>query len=105
MRNNSDGKFWLWFDEGGHFVEGKYVPMLVAYHEIDTQSVLREGATIWSNDLESTISMCQLRPAGQYSDVYVVKARIKNESAYLANPPALEPQQEQKPVGKKPGRG
>lgn len=106
MRNNSDGKYWLWFDEGGVFVEGKYVPMHVAYHEIDTQSELREGATIWSNELESTVSMCQLRPAGQYSNQYVVKARIKDESAYLANKPEnTEQPAARKPIGKKPGRG
>jgi len=103
MRNNADGKYWLWFDEGGVFVEGRYIPMHVAYHEIETQSELREGSTIWSNELESTTSICQLRPSGQYSDQYVIKARIKDESTYLANPPA----QQEKPAtpGKKPGRG
>lgn len=106
MRNSSDGKYWLWFDEGGVFVEGKYVPMHVAYHEIETRQELREGATIWSNELESTISVCQLRPEGQYSNQYVVKARIKDESAYLANPPEnTEQPAARKPIGKKPGRG
>ena len=85
---NMDGKYWLWFDEKGSVIEGKYVPNLKPYHEIETRSVLRDGAEIWTDDLTSIPESCQLRPFGEYSEAYVVKARINDESKFLADCPA-----------------
>ena len=101
---NMDGKYWLWFDEKGSIVEGQYVPNLQPYHEIETRAILKEGAEIWTEDLVSVPGACQLRPLGEYSDKYVVKARIINESKYLANPVASQ-SINFTPTGKTPGRG
>jgi hypothetical protein len=100
---NTDGKYWLWFDEKGNIVDGKYVPNLQPYHEIVTSNALREGAEIWSNEIVSVPESCQIRPIGQYSSAHQVKAKIKNESAYLATPP--DPGVQTPIAGKKPGRG
>ena len=107
---NTDGKYWLWFDEKGKLVEGTYVPNLQPYHEIDTRSVLREGAEVWTEDLVSVPEACQLRPLGEYTDAYRVKARLRDESKFLANPtPGANAPKDGlggfSPVGKKPGRG
>ena len=100
---NTDGRYWLWFDERGTVIDGKYVPNLQPYHEIDTHAVLREGAEIWTNDLVSVPDACQLKPMGEYSENYVVKAKIVDESKYLTNP--VENAIDARPTGKKPGRG
>jgi hypothetical protein len=88
---NTNGKYWLWFDEIGKMVDGVYVPNLQPYHEIETTAILQEGAKIWTEDLMSVPEMCQLRPLGEYSANYVVKARIRNEAKYLARPAAIPP--------------
>ncbi len=107
---NTDGKYWLYFDEKGHMVEGKYVPNLQPYHEIETGAQLREGAEVWTEDLVSVPEACQLRPLGEYSENYKVKARLRDESKFLAGGPGpgQAPQQggiEFHPTGKTPGRG
>lgn len=108
---NHDGKFWLWFDEKGTIIDGKYRPNLQPYHEIDTRAPLREGAEIWTEDLESIPASFQLRPFGEYTSNYVVKAKILNEERYLAvsaapaGPDAPGPSAPPVPAGKKPGRG
>lgn len=107
---NTDGKYWLWFDEKGKIVDGKYVPNMQPYHEIDTNAVLCDGAEIWTEDLVSVPESCQLRPLGEYSENYKVKARIKDESKYIASPapspaPTLGGVSNFEPTGKRPGRG
>ena len=100
-----NGSYWLWFDEGGSVVDNVYRPNIHPYHEIVTNSVLREGAEIWIDDLESIPETCELRPLGNYTETYVVQARIKDESKYLASAPEIVDPHMPKPIEKKPGRG
>lgn len=106
---NVDGKYWLWFDEKGTVIDGKYIPNLQPYHEIETHQKLRNGAEIWTEELTSIPESCQLRPMGEYSGAYVVKARLKNEAAYLETPPSTDNAQTgpvfNPSMGKRPGMG
>lgn len=102
---NMDGKYWLWFDERGTMVGDKYVPNLHPYHEIITSQTLREGAEIWTDELVSVPEACQLRPLGEYSDNYKVRARIKDESKFVDAGQAPAPSVHHANPGKKPGRG
>ena len=102
---NSDGKYWLWFDEGGSVVENVYRPNMHPYHEIITNSELRDGAEIWIDELEAVPESCELRPRGDYTDAYLVCARLKDESKYLATAPEIVDPHMPKPIEKKPGRG
>ena len=102
---NPDGKFWLWFDEKGEMVSGKYVPYMKPYHEIETNSELRIGAQIWTEDLMSIPESTQLRPLGEYSEAYVVKARIRDESQFLAEPKSVHDAIPPMPSGRRPGTG
>ena len=102
---NADGKFWLWFDEKGEMVNGKYVPNMKPYHEIETGANLRVGAQIWTEDLSSVPESTQLRPLGEYSEAYQVKARIRDESKFLAEPAEGITGMPPVPSGKRPGGG
>lgn len=94
---NTDGKYWLWFDEGGKFENGVYVPNMKPYHEIVTELALEEGSFIFTDELISIPESCQLRPLGEYSNNYVVKARLRDEKQRM---PDMK-----MPRGKMPGRG